>query len=148
MSYEPPRDPPASPGAVPGEAATLPPSKKKKRSGSEKRRRSVMNKFRSTAAERAEMQAHAKAIGLTFGAFMRSLGCTEPTTRIVRRRLPELQPYMQTFGKANIAASNLAQFLRAMNHGELEDIPELRHAAANLDAFIDELLAIVRGYAG
>jgi|GEM_PF-6719089 len=123
------------------------PPKKKKRSGSEKRKRGVMNKFRSTVEERDEMRTNAKAAGLPFGAFMRGLGCAAPTTRVVRRRLPELKPYMQTFGKANITASNLAQFLRAMNHGQLEDIPELRRCAAKLDAFIDELLALIRGYA-
>ena len=55
--------------------------KKKKRSGSEKRRRTVMNTFRSSPEDRAEMRAAAAAAGLRFGSFMVRLGCAKPTTR-------------------------------------------------------------------
>jgi hypothetical protein len=87
-----------------------PATPRQKRSGSEKRRRGVVNKFRSTPEERAVLNAHAAA-GLTFGAFMRSLPCAKPTTRVIRRRLPELLPFTQAMGHLGIYASNAHQLL-------------------------------------
>lgn len=123
------------------------PLKKKKRSsGSENRQRGVMNKFRSTNEERAEIRANAKAARLTFGSFIRSLGCANPTTRAVRPRLPELAPFREVYGKLAIACSNAAQFLRLANRGEYPDIEEVHETHRKLNMIADELLAILRGY--
>ncbi len=148
MSYDPRQQPPPSPpfpGSDSGNgAAPLP--KKPKRSGSATRRRGVMNKFRSTAAEHAEMKANAAAVGLPFGAYMRSLGCASPTTRVVRRRLPELLPFTQALGKLGIHCSNAYQLLRLANRGEYPDIDEVRETHKKLNMAADELLALIRGY--
>jgi hypothetical protein len=108
----------------------------------------MMNKFRSTREERAEMNANAAAVGLTFGAFMRSLGCAVPTTRVIRPRLPELLPFTQAFGKLGIHCSNAYQLLRLANCGEYPDIEEVRETHKKLNMIADEVLAILRGYSG
>jgi len=145
MSYGPRPEPPPSPSSNPGNGAA-PAPKKRKRSGSETRQRGVMNKFRSTAAERTEMKANAAAVGLPFSAFMRSLACTSPSTRVVRRRLPELLPFTQALGKLGIHCSNAYQLLRLANRGEYPDIDEVRETHKKLNMVADELLAIIRGY--
>jgi hypothetical protein len=148
MSYDTRHEPPVppSPGFDPANGAAPPP--KKKRSGSEKRRRGMMNKFRSTLEERAEMNANAAAVGLTFGAFMRALGCARPTTRVIRRRLPELLPFSQAFGKLGIHCSNAHQLLKLANRGEYPDMEEVRETHKKLNMIADEVLAIIRGYSG
>ena len=149
MSYE-PRDETRgqpSPGSSPGNSAA-PPKKRRKRSGSETRQRGVMNKFRSTNEERAEMRANAKAVRLTFGSFMRSLGCANPTTRAVRPRLPELAPFREVYGKLAIACSNAAQLLKLANRGEYPNVEEVRQTHKKLNTLADEMLAIIRGYSG
>lgn len=122
--------------------------KKNRRSGSETRQRGVMNKFRSTPQERAEMRANAKAVRLTFGSFMRSLGCASPTTRAMHPRLPELVPFREVYGKLAIACSNAAQLLRLANRGEYPDIEEVRETHTKLNVLADELTALLRGYSG
>jgi hypothetical protein len=130
----------------PGEGEAAPP--RKKRSGSEKRRRGVVNKFRSTPEERAEMNANAEAAGLTFGAFMRSLACAKPTTRVIRRRLPELLPFTQALGRLGIYASNAHQLLKIANRGEVVYDDELHEAADHLRQAAEELRGIIREYSG
>ena len=147
MSYGPRQEPPSAPlpGSVPGNS-TAPAPKKRKRSGSETRHRGVINKFRSTAEERAEMKANAAAVGLPFGAYMRGLACDKPTTRVIRRRMPELLPFTQALGKLGIHCSNAYQLLRLANRGEYPDIEEVRETHKKLNQAADELLAIIRGY--
>lgn len=138
---------PPSPGSDPGEGmAPLPP--KKKRTGSEKRKRYRQNVFRSTVEERAEMEANAAAVGLTFGAFMRSQGCLRPTTRVIRRRLPELLPFTQAMGRLGIYCSNAYQLLKLARCGGFPDIEEVRETHKKLNMAADELLAVIRGYSG
>ncbi len=148
MSYSPRQEqPPTAPHPGPALGnGTAPQPKKRKRSGSDTRRRNVMNKFRSTVEERAEIRANAAAVGLPFGAFMRSLGCAAPTTRVIRRRLPELQPFTQALGRLGIHCSNAYQLLRLANRGEYPDIDEVRETHKKLNMVADELLAIIRGY--
>jgi hypothetical protein len=138
---------PPSPGSRLGEGiAARPP--KKTRSGSEKRKRYRQNLFRSTVEERAEMEANAAAAGLTFGAFMRSLGCVNPTTRASRRRLPELLPFTQAMGRLGIYCSNAYQLLKLARCGGFPDIEEVREAHQKLNMAADELLVAIRGYSG
>jgi hypothetical protein len=135
-----------SPGLHPAEGAEPPP--RRKRSGSEKRRRGVINKFRSTPEERAEMNANAAAVGLTFGAYIRSLACAAPTTRVVRPRLPELLPFTQALGRLGIYASNAHQLLKLANRGEIVYDDELHEAAEKLRHAADDLRKIIREYSG
>jgi hypothetical protein len=121
---------------------------RKKRSGSEKRRRGVVNKFRSTPEERAEMNANAAAAGLTFGAFVRSLACAKPTTRVVRRRLPELAPFTQAMGRLGIYASNAHQLLKIARRGDIVYDDELREAVETLHQAADDLRKIIREHSG
>jgi hypothetical protein len=144
LHYE-PTMPPSPSGPGKGAAASPP---KKSRSGSEKRQRAVINKFRSTAAESAEIRANAKAAGLTFGSYIRALGCDHPTTRAIRAPLPELAPFRAAYGKLAIACSNAHQLLRLANRGEYPDIEEVRETHRKLNTAADELLAVLRGYSG
>jgi hypothetical protein len=138
---------PPSPGSRPGEGmAGRPP--KRTRSGSEKRKRYRQNIFRSTVVERAEMEANAAAAGLTFGAFMRSLGCAKPTTRASRPRLPELLPFTQAMGRLGIYCSNAYQLLKLVRYGGFPDVEEIRETHKKLNMAADELLAVIRGYSG
>jgi hypothetical protein len=111
-----------------------------RRSGSEMRHRAVVNKFRSTAAERTEMRANAAAAGLSFGSFMRSLGCAHPTTRPVRHRpAPEARLLMQLLGQLGRVAGNIYQLVRAMNFGGIPRSHELDAAGKEVCAFIADM---------
>jgi hypothetical protein len=139
--------PPApSPSQAEEGASTAAPPPKKKRSGSQKRQRERVISVRVYDSEGAIIDANADAARLPPSGFLRILGTGYRRSNERRSRLPELLPYKQGYTKINIAASNCHQFLRAMNCGELVDIPELRRAAAKLDACAAEMLAIIRGY--
>jgi hypothetical protein len=122
-----------------------PPPPKKKRSGSNKRRRSVMNKFRSTKEERAEMRANAKAAGLKFGSFMRSIGCRKPTTRAIPDVSPDRTAINEFLGRVGHYESNLYQVVRRMNFGNLPEVKTLAELADEARAFLDMARTVLRG---
>jgi hypothetical protein len=144
LHHEPPPPPPD-----PGNGQAKPPKKKRKRSGSETRRRERVISVRVYDKEGAIIDANADAVQLKPSGFLRFLGTGFQRPHERRPRLPELLPYKQGYTKINIAAKSICeQFLRAMNCGELVDIPELRSAAAKLDACAAEMMAIIRDYSG
>jgi hypothetical protein len=122
-----------------------PPTPKKKRSGSEKRRRGVMNTFRSSREERAEMKAKAAAAGLKFGSFMLRLGCSAPTTRATPAVSPDRTAINEFFGRVGRYEGNLYQVVRRMNFGDLPEVHTLADLADEARAFIDEARAAWHG---
>jgi hypothetical protein len=118
---------------------------RQKRSGSEKRRRQPRIIFRVSVEERAEMQANAAAVGLSIGSYLRSLAVASPRTRIVRRPIPELTPFLQAYGKFGIHCSNAYQLLRKANRGEIPCADELAETCKKLNEAADELLKVIRG---
>lgn len=112
--------------------------KPKKRSGSEKRRRSVQNIFRSTPDERAEMQANAAAVGLTFGSFIRSLACAHPQTRPVRRMTPDMKQVKKLLAEVSRVGSNIYQLVRAANFGDIPPSQEMEAAGKEARALLAE----------
>lgn len=124
-------------------------ARKKNRSGSEKRQRGVINKFRSTVAERAEMKANACAAGFTFGSFMRSIGCANPTTRAVRDLAPAVAALHSYKGQLGHVAGNLAQFLKLANtqasRGETVRLDDLAPALQETRALMALLSAALDG---
>jgi len=121
------------------------PSSPNKRSGSAKRRRSVMNKFRSTEEERAEMRANAAAAGLKFGSYMRELACRKPTTRAVPDVSPDRAAVSEFLGRVGRYEGNLYQVVRRMNFGDLPEVHELAALADEARAFIDAARALWHG---
>jgi hypothetical protein len=137
MSYDLPHVPPMQPppGSHPGSGAA-PPPKKRKRSGSEKRKRGVMNRFRSTPEERAEMHANAKAAGLSFGSYMRSLACANPTTRPVHRLTADMKTVKKLLAEISHLGGNIYQLVRDRNFGGIS-------ASADMDAAGKEARALL-----
>jgi hypothetical protein len=121
------------------------PSPKNKRSGSTKRRRDVLNTFRSTPEERAEMRASAAAAGLKFGSFIRSIACTKPTTRPMPAVSPDRTAVDAFFGRVGRYEGNLYQVVRRMNFGDLPDVRTLAELADEVRAFLDEARAVLKG---
>jgi hypothetical protein len=118
---------------------------KSKRSGSAKRRRDVLNTFRSTPEERAEMRASAVAAGLKFGSFIRSLACRKPTTRAVPHVSPDRAAINEFLGRVGRYEGNLYQVVRRMNFGDLPEVKTLAELADEARAFLDTARAVLRG---
>ncbi len=119
--------------------------KKRRTSGSEKRQRGVVNKFRSTAQERAEMRANAAAVGLKFGSFIRSLGCAKPTTRAVPHVSPDRAAINEFLGRVGRYEGNLYQVVRRMNFGNLPEVKTLAELADEARAFLDMARVLLKG---
>ncbi|MGH9444151.1 MAG: plasmid mobilization protein, partial [Terriglobia bacterium] len=118
---------------------------RKKRSGSEKRQRTRPNTFRSTYAERDEMNANAAAVGLKFGGFMRSLGCTKPTTRAMPHVTPDRAAVNEFLGRVGKYEGNLYQVVRRMNFGDLPELRTLRELADDAHAFLEAARIVLKG---
>ena len=121
------------------------PPKKNKRSGSAKRRLDVLNTFRSSREERAEMRASAAAAGLKFGSFMRSLGCVKPTTRAMPAVSPDRAAINEFLGRVGRYEGNLYQVVRRMNFGNLPEVHTLAELADEASAFLDAARAVLKG---
>jgi len=119
--------------------------RKRNRSGSEKRERDCIIKVRAKMEERDEMRANAAAAGLSLSSFIRSVTTLRQRTRLVRRPLPDLKPFVQAMGRLGIYASNMHQLLKLANRGELVYTDELAKASKKLDTAADELLKVIRG---
>ncbi len=119
--------------------------KKKKRSGSEKRRRTVMNTFRSSPEDRAEMRAAAAAAGLRFGSFMVLLGCAKPTTRATPTVSLDRTAINKFLGRVGKYEGNLYQVVRRMNFGNFPEVRELAELADDARAFLDAARAVLKG---
>jgi hypothetical protein len=124
------------------------PPPKKKRSGSETRQRGKIISVRCYDHEVVKIEANAAAVDLCCSSFLRVLGTGERRSHERRRRLPELLPFTQAFGKLGIHCSNAYQLLKLANRGEYPDIAEVRETHKKLNMIADELLAIIRGYSG
>jgi hypothetical protein len=122
-----------------------PPTPKKKRSGSSKRRRDVMNTFRSSPEERAEMRANAAAAGLKFGSFILRRGCANPTTRATPHVSPDRSAVNEFLGRVGRYEGNLYQVVRRMNFGDLPEVHTLAELADEARAFIDAARALWHG---
>ncbi len=116
-----------------------------RRSGSEKRRRSVMNKFRSTPEERADMRANAAAVGLKLGSFMRSLACVAPTTRAMPAVSPGRAAINEFLGRVGKYEGNLYQVVRRMNFGNLPEVQTLAELADEARAFLEAARIVLKG---
>jgi hypothetical protein len=125
----------------------IPQDGKKSRSGSERRKRYVLNTFRSTEEERAEMKANAAAAGLAFGSFMRSLGLThQPRTRAVRRAPPaDVQLLARVMAQFGRVGGNLAQLLKLANRGEIVVPNDLDPVLKDVRALVTEAQKALRG---
>jgi hypothetical protein len=122
-----------------------PTAKKRRSSGSEKRRRSVMNKFRSTEEERAEMRANAAAVGLKFGSFMRSIGCRKPSTRAVPDVSPDRAAVNQFLGRVGRYEGNLYQVVRRLNFGDVPEASTLAELAREVREFLEAARVLLKG---
>jgi hypothetical protein len=118
---------------------------KSSRSGSETRQRSVINKFRSTDAERAEMQANAAAAGLSLGSYIRALGLTKPRTRYIRRPLADVHEVARLLGQVGRIGGNLAQLLKLANRGQIVLPDELEPAVSEARAFVAKAAKALKG---
>jgi len=114
--------------------------KKRKRNGSEKRLRGVMNWFRSTREERAEMNANAKAAGLTFGSYMRFLGCACPTTQPVHCLTPDRKLVEKLLAEINRLGVNIYQLLREARFKGIADSAEMDAAGKEASALIAQAI--------
>jgi hypothetical protein len=121
------------------------PPKKNKRSGSAKRRLDVLNTFRSSREERAEMRANAAVAGLKFGSFMRSLACRMPTTRAMPAVSPDRAAINEFLGRVGRYEGNLYQVVRRMNFGNLPEVQTLAELGDEARAFLDMARAVLRG---
>jgi hypothetical protein len=99
--------------------------------------------FRVSDAEQAEIEAAAKAEGLTPGAYLRRLAVDSPKTRPIRRPLPAEILLRQLKAAASKVDSNLAQFLKLANRGEPVPLEEIADAAnAVRDFYIHALVTL------
>lgn len=112
------------------------PRPRRKRSGSETRQRGVVNRFRSTLAERAEMRANAKAAGFTFGSYMRFLGCACPTTRPVHVITPDMKLVKKLLAEISHVGGNIYQLVREMNFGGIPESVEMEAAGKEARALL------------
>jgi len=120
-----------------GHAAANVPPRKKRHSGSETRQRDCIIKFRAKPEERAEMQAHADAAGLSLSSFIRGATMITQRTRPVRRPSPDTKLVAQLMAQVGRIGGNLAQFLKIANRGEIIlDAYELDDAIREARAFI------------
>jgi hypothetical protein len=112
----------------------------RRRSGSENRQRQPRIILRVSPEERAEMRTNAAAVGLSLSSFIRSLGCTRPTTRPVQHRPPpDARLLLQLLGQLGRVAGNIYQLVRAMNFGDIPHSHELDAAGKEVRAFIADM---------
>jgi hypothetical protein len=122
-----------------------PPPPKKKRSGTNKRRLDVLNTFRSSREERAEMRQNAALAGLKFGSYMRELACRKPTTRAVPDISPDRASVNEFLGRVGRYEGNLYQVVRRMNFGDLPEVRTLAALADEARAFLAEARRLWNG---
>jgi hypothetical protein len=122
--------------------------KKKTRSGSEQRQRDEIIPVRCKKPEAVAIRANAKAARQKPSGFLRALGTGWQRPDERRPKLPELAPFREAYGKLAIALSNAAQLLKLANRGQYPDIPEVRETHQKINRLCDELIALMRGYAG
>jgi hypothetical protein len=122
---------------------------KTRRSGSENRQRQKPISVRVNDAERAKIEANAAAVDLCASAYLRAAGTGEQRPHERRRPLPELKPFTQAMGKFGIHMSNAHQLLKLAYRGDIVGVAEeLRETTAKINEVADELLQVIRGYAG
>src|SRR5437870_1878186 len=99
----------------------------KKRHGTEKRQRQKITPIRWEMTEFNKVAAKANQAGLTFGAFMRSLGL-EGDAGPRSLRIPPIQKELLLWlqGALGRLNNNVNQIARSINMDEFYEMPELR----------------------
>jgi hypothetical protein len=118
---------------------------KRRKSGSTTRQRGVLNTFRSTAEERAEMKANAAAAGLTFGSFIRGFALASPRTRAVRVPVPDSAHVEVFLSQVGRYTGNLRQLVRHLNYGGTAEARELAEIADEARDFLAKARRLWRG---
>jgi hypothetical protein len=112
----------------------------KKRHGTENRQRQKITPIRWEMREFNKVSAKANKAGLTFGAFMRSLGL-DGDAGARSQRIPPVERelllrYQGQLGRLN---NNVNQIARAINSDEFYEMPELRSALKDYPAIRDAI---------
>lgn len=112
----------------------------RKRHGTEKRQRQKITPIRWEMREFNKVAAKANKSGLTFGAFMRSLGL-DGDSGARSQRIPPIERelllrYQGQLGRLN---NNVNQIARAINSDEFYEMPELRSALKDYPAIRDAI---------
>lgn len=89
--------------------------------------------FRIDALERAEIDAAARASGLTRGSYIRTALLKTMHTRTRRKPSIEVELLASLLGQVRKAGSNIYQILRQVHFGETLLGEELREAARRTD---------------
>jgi hypothetical protein len=104
-------------------------------SGSNKRQRSYQSLIRWTDEEWARISGKADRAGLAVAAFMRALGLDGDAGPRAQRRPPaDHKALRQILGEMGRIGNNINQIARALNSGEMANIPNIQKA---IDAYLE-----------
>jgi hypothetical protein len=103
-------------------------SSSKKRSESRQKRRVLS--VRVSEVEQQEVEALAQREGLTVGSYVRSRALSHPTTRAIRRPVPEVQKLSKLLAELGRIGSNINQIARRVNLGETPLADDISDALA------------------
>lgn len=85
---------------------------------SEKRQKGRVVPFRVSFDEYTELEALAERAGLTIGSYVRSRSLKKPTTRAIRRPVPEVQKLSKLLADLSRIGSNINQLAKRANSGD------------------------------
>jgi hypothetical protein len=91
---------------------------KPRRSGSETRKKGRIVPFRVSETEYAKLDALAEGERLTIGSYVRSCVLEKPTTRAIRRPVPEVELLRRYLSELHKIGSNINQTTRRINMGD------------------------------
>lgn len=97
---------------------------------SEKRQKGRVVPFRVSFDEYTELEALAERAGLTIGSYVRSRSLEKPTTRAVRRPVPEVQKLSKLLADLSRIGSNINQLAKRANSGDTPLAGDIRDTLA------------------
>lgn len=97
---------------------------------SESRQKGRVLSVRVSEAEHQTVEALAQRAGLTTGSYVRSRVLEKPTTRAIRRPVPEVQKLSKLLADLGRIGSNINQLARRANSGDTPLAGDIREALA------------------
>ena len=97
---------------------------------SETRQKGRVLSIRVSDGERQEVEAFAAREGLTTGSYVRSRILATPTTRAIRRPVPEVQKLSKVLAELGRMSSNLNQLAKRANSGDMPFAGDIRDTLA------------------
>ncbi len=97
---------------------------------SEKRQKGRVVPFRVSFDEYTELETLAERAGLTIGSYVRSRSLEKPTTRAVRRPVPEVQKLSKLLADLSRIGSNINQLAKRANSGDTPLAGDIRDTLA------------------